>query len=89
MICPYRTSCRKTACNLSGGECQRVSVARCFIRKSPIILVDEAEVALDAPMLWQYDPISVPRSGSVQQQGTFDELLEQKGYFRALHQISQ
>ena len=39
--------CGEGGCNLSGGERQRVSIARCLIRKSPIILVDEAEAALD------------------------------------------
>lgn len=39
--------CGEGGCNLSGGERQRISIARCFLRKSPIILVDEAEAALD------------------------------------------
>lgn len=39
--------CGEGGCNLSGGERQRVSIARCFLRKTPIILVDEAEAALD------------------------------------------
>lgn len=33
--------------NLSGGEKQRVSIARCLIRESPIIIMDEATAALD------------------------------------------
>lgn len=33
--------------NLSGGEKQRVSIARCLIRETPIIIMDEATAALD------------------------------------------
>lgn len=39
--------CGEDGRNLSGGEKQRVSIARCFIRETPIVLVDEAEAALD------------------------------------------
>ena len=39
--------CGEGGKNLSGGEKQRVSIARCLIRKTPILLVDEATAALD------------------------------------------
>ena len=39
--------CGETGKNLSGGEKQRVSIARCLIRKTPVLLVDEATAALD------------------------------------------
>lgn len=108
--------CGEGGCHLSGGERQRVSIARCLIRKSPIILVDEAEAALDnetasavlqtilgldstmrivvshrldAPILRQYDEILVLHNGSIEECGTFEELLERKGYFYSLYQISQ
>lgn len=108
--------CGEGGCNLSGGERQRVSIARCFLRKTPIILVDEAEAALDnetanavlqtilnmkdtmrivvthrldAPIMRQYDEILVLHNGKIEETGTFEELLEQKGYFYSLYHISQ
>lgn len=108
--------CGEGGCNLSGGERQRVSIARCFLRKTPIILVDEAEAALDnetasavlqtilnmtdtmrivvthrldAPIMRQYDEILVLHNGKIEETGTFEQLLEQKGYFYSLYHISQ
>ena len=101
---------------MSGGERQRVSIARCLIQKSPIILVDEAEAALDnetanavlqtilnldstlrivvthrleAAIMRQYDEILVLHNGMIEETGTFDELLEKKGYFYSLYQVSK
>lgn len=108
--------CGEGGCHLSGGERQRVSIARCLIRKSPIILVDEAEAALDnetansvlqtimdmdstlrivvthrldASIMRQYDEILVLHNGVIEECGTFDTLLKQKGYFYSLYQVSK
>lgn len=35
-------------CNLTGGEKQRISIARALIKKTPIILLDEATGSLDS-----------------------------------------
>lgn len=40
-------SCGEGGKNLSSGEKQRVSIARCLIRETPLLLMDEATAALD------------------------------------------
>ena len=60
--------CGENGCGLSGGEKQRVSIARSLLKKSSILLADEATSALDARTAHQVT----------------DDLLELKGVTRIL-----
>lgn len=43
----YNTIMNNGGNNLSGGECQRIAIARAFVKNAPIILMDEATASLD------------------------------------------
>lgn len=108
--------CGENGSGLSGGEKQRISIARSLLKKSQVLLVDEATAALDAEtayqvsdailgldgvmgivvthsldegLLKQYDAIITLKNGSIVEAGTFDELIEEKGYFYSLFTVSQ
>lgn len=108
--------CGENGSNLSGGEKQRISIARSLLRKSSLLLVDEATAALDAQTAWQvstailnlegmtrivvthaldenllrqYDGIIAMKSGKITESGSFETLMEQKGYFYSLYTVSQ
>lgn len=107
--------CGENGVNLSGGEKQRISIARSLIRDSSILLMDEATAALDnktsyiveesilgidnltkiiithkmnKDMLMKYDEIIVMNNGTVEEVGTFEQLMENKEYFYSLYTVN-
>ena len=107
--------CGENGGGLSGGEKQRISIARSLLKKSSVLLADEITAALDAQtsyrvssdildltgitrivvthdleesLLKRYDRILVMKDGRLQEQGTFEELMEKQGYFHALFTIA-
>lgn len=108
--------CGEGGKGLSGGEKQRVSVARSLLKRSSVLLADEMTAALDAKtahevtsdllaldgitrivvthgleeaLLRSYDGIIVLKDGRIAEQGRFDELMAQRGYFYALFTVAQ
>ena len=99
--------------NLSGGEKQRLAMARAILKKGRLWLLDEPTSSLDnwteqqlfntlfhyakndtvvlvshrLTHLEKMDQIVVLEEGNIIEMGTFQELMEQKGYFYELKQI--
>lgn len=53
----YMTRIKDAGSNLSGGEMQRIEIARALYKDSPIILIDEATSALDLKMASEIEEI--------------------------------
>lgn len=108
--------CGENGSGLSGGEKQRIAIARSLLRKAGVLLVDEATAALDPrtafqvsgaildlggltrivvthsldeSLLRRYDCILTLKNGRIAEAGSFDELMEKKGYFYSLYTVSQ
>ena len=108
--------CGENGSGLSGGEKQRISIARSLLKKSQVLLVDEATAALDTQTAFQvsnailnldeltrivvthaldenllkrYDCVLTLKNGRIIESGSFDGLMEQKGYFYSLFTVSR
>lgn len=107
--------CGENGCKLSGGEKQRIAIARSLLKHAQVLLVDEATAALDAKTAWQvtdallnlsgltrivvthamneallrrFDRILTLKNGTLTEAGSFDALMEKKGYFYSLYNVA-
>jgi ATP-binding cassette, subfamily B, bacterial len=103
----------KKGVDLSGGEWQKVAIARAYMRDAQVLILDEPTAALDARAEFQVfqrfkelsegktavlishrfssvrmaDRILVLAEGTVEAEGTHDELLAQRGRYAELFEL--
>ena len=74
----------------SPGVCSGKRRCFCWTRPPPLWTITRLVVThrLEAALMEQYDEIVVLRDGRVREQGTFSQLMEQKGYFYSLFTLA-
>jgi len=111
----YDTLIGEGGSTLSGGEKQRISIARAILKNAPIVLLDEATASLDPEnereiqlaidrlvqgrtviviahrlkTIMQADQIVVLDNGTIVEQGTHKELLNEDGLYARLWSLQQ
>lgn len=109
----YDTLVGESGSSLSGGEKQRISIARAILKNAPIIILDEATASIDPEnehliqealtaltkgktiitiahrlaTIEHADQILVIDKGTVVQQGTHQELLNEEGVYKTFIEI--
>ena len=93
------TGLSEKASNLSGGQCQRLALARALLHDSPIYIFDEATSNIDVESendimneiqnLAEADAIYVMVNGKIAESGKHRELLENKADYEKLWEAQQ
>jgi len=109
------TKVQESGNNFSGGEQQRISIARAFLKNTSVMILDEVTSNLDNEtgrkiekiiieksnltaivvthklvenILTKYDCIIALNHGEICEYGSFDELMNNKGYFYSLYTVN-
>ena len=106
------TKLAERAANLSGGQCQRLAIARALVKDAPVYIFDEAASNIDVESeerimevihelsrtktvllishrlanVVQSDCIYFLKDGEIQEKGTHQELMKEKGSYRKLYE---
>jgi ATP-binding cassette, subfamily B, bacterial len=89
--------------DLSGGEWQKVALARAYMRDAQLLILDEPTAALDARAEYEVSPLAsfshrfstvrmadrilVLKGGELVEQGTHEALVERGGLYAELFQL--